>query len=333
MKKIFVSLLFICFLFEVTYAKKTYDEVMQDEKSYNIEQVSTWTYQHLLMTDKSVKKYRSTYEGSTGCSCCDESISWGHGRMFYITIDNKYFISPTAHSICFVDLSDNKEIVKSMEVNIGSDLGTISAVYQANDGRLIFNTAKGMYYTTEENPKRYVKFNDNVGTIIGEHGGYIYYMDFRTLWRTDMKSYESETVVSDIHGFSMQYPYVYCSKGNDEGRGEIFRYNIETEKRELLLSNAGHGYCYPMVSPNGRWLLMTGNALSPISGQQNVDIFLYDFKTQKLHQLTTHPGHDWHPAWGKDGKMVYFLSNRSNALYTDTVSVPYRMDVSSIVNK
>lgn len=333
MKKALFSLLSICFLFEITYAKKQYDEVMQDEVVYGIEQVSTWKYQHLLETGKYVKKYRNAHVGLSGCSCCDESISWGNGRKFYISNDNKYFISPTSRSICFVDLFDNAEIVKSIEVNIGSDLGTISAVYQANDGRLIFNTNKGMYYTTEENPKRFAKVNDNSGTIIGEHGGYIYYMDFKTLWRTDMKSYESETVTSNIFGFSMKYPYVYCSKGNEAGNGEIFRYNIETDKTELFLSNPGHGYCYPMVSPNGRWLLMTGNALSPISGQQNVDIFLYDLKTMKLHQLTTHPGHDWHPVWGKEGKMVYFLSNRSNALYTDTVSVPYRMDVSSIVNE
>ena len=335
MKKTFLLTLIASIICSIAQAKKKeFDEIMPEEAAYSITQVSTQKIQYLLIIEKWVKKTPLSQSDLAGNACCNAGILWGGGRYFNLSADGTKKLSNSSQTIIFEDVENGKGVIKKLDVCVGPATEYISTPYQTKSGRLIFCTNNGMYYTTESKPEKIHKVSDNSGTIIGEHNGYIYYTRSKTLWKCNLKSYESESVMSGYYACSMKYPYVYCSKGCKEGHGEITRYNIESKKFEKLLSNSQQGYYGPMVSPDGQWLLMTGNALSPLSKKQNVDILLYNLKTKKLYQLTTHPGHDWHPTWGKDSKTLYFLSSRYKGNSNDyQKSVLYKMDISPITGK
>jgi len=44
----------------------------------------------------------------------------------------------------------------------------------------------------------------------------------------------------------------------------------------------------------------------------NSDVYIYDLKGGKTHNISRHPDDDYSPAWSPDGKFLYFISRRSN---------------------
>ncbi len=335
MKKLLFTLLLAVMAYGTSFAKKEYAEVMPEESKYSITQVGTNKYQYLLITEKYLKKTPLSYGDLAGNSCTECCIAWGGGKPFGFNADKTKTMTSSYQTIELRSLDPADNSTQEVEVGIGSDLGYVSSPFCASKSRIYFGTKQGMYYTTLSNPEVVHKVHDrNYGTFIGEYNGELYMADMKTLWRCNPSTYKIQSVMKDYYAYSMHYPYVYCSKGCREGRGEITRYNLKTKKFDKILSNPKQGYYGPEVSPNGRWLLLTANSLSPVSKKQNVDIYLYDLQSGKLHQLTTHPGHDWFPQWSRDGKMVYFLSSRYVGNSKDyRKSVLYRMDVSSIVGK
>ena len=334
MKRFISTIVAICLTCGVVYTKgKEYNEVMPEESKYSVIQVGKHKYQYLLITAKYLKKTPLAHSDLSGHSCTNACISWGGGRPFGLSADRTKTMSSSYKTIEFQKIDPTDNATTKIEVSIGSDLGYVSSPFCASKNRIYFGTKQGMYYTTLTNPDVIHKIHDrSYGGFVGEHNGVLYMADGRTLWKCNPNTYKIESVMSGYYAYSMKYPYVYCSKGCNGGHGEITRYNIQTKQFEKLLSNPMQGYYGPEVSPDGRWLLMTANSLSPVSKKQNVDIYLYDLKKQKLHQLTTHPGHDWYPQWSLDGKMVYFLSSRYKGNSSDYCkSVLYRMDISSIV--
>lgn len=104
----------------------------------------------------------------------------------------------------------------------------------------------------------------------------------------------------------------YCVRNSNQGRSEIWKVDYINGNESLVLSNVNHGFTSPALSPDGRWLLVVGNAKSGISGDQNLDIFAVRTDGSNLTQLTYHPGDDMCPQWSPDGKRVYFISSRGN---------------------
>ena len=104
----------------------------------------------------------------------------------------------------------------------------------------------------------------------------------------------------------------YCVRNSSQGRSEIWKVNYVNGTESLVLSNVNHGFTNPVLSPDGRWLLVQGNAKSGISGEQNLDIFAVRTDGSNLTQLTYHPEADFCPQWGADGKRIFFISSRGN---------------------
>ncbi len=67
----------------------------------------------------------------------------------------------------------------------------------------------------------------------------------------------------------------------------------------------------PQISPNSQWIAYTISYYSMAENNSNTDIYLVSADGQTHRQLTNSPKRDTHPRWSKDGRHLYFLTNRN----------------------
>ncbi len=108
---------------------------------------------------------------------------------------------------------------------------------------------------------------------------------------------------------------ILCSRLNAMGKGELWRINYETGIEECLVSDPNRSFTSPTLSPDGQWILFVGsNVLSSgTMNYANTDIFVCRPDGTQKTQLTYHAADDLSPVWSKDGKCIYFISQRGSA--------------------
>lgn len=116
---------------------------------------------------------------------------------------------------------------------------------------------------------------------------------------------------------------IYCARFTSNKESEIWRVNFKTGVEEVILSQPGKSFTSPQLSPDGKWLLVTGSSKSEKEKIDNTDIFVVRTDGTQLTQLTYHPGNDLSPVWSPDGKSIFFLSQRGSA---DKFYNVWRMD-------
>lgn len=111
------------------------------------------------------------------------------------------------------------------------------------------------------------------------------------------------------------------SRFNGEGRGEIWKVNYETGAEECIVADPVHSYTTPSVSPDGQWILFVGDGRIPMGKREfvNTDLFACRSDGTQLTQLTYHAADDLSPVWSKDGRYIYFISQRGDAEGTPNV--------------
>lgn len=106
-----------------------------------------------------------------------------------------------------------------------------------------------------------------------------------------------------------------CTRTSNDGRSEIWKINYKTGVEECIVSSPEHSYTTPAVSPDGKWLLFVGS--SKIDGgtfeYYNTDIFVCCIDGTNISQITYHAADDLSPVWSKDGRYIYFISQRGSA--------------------
>ena len=112
-----------------------------------------------------------------------------------------------------------------------------------------------------------------------------------------------------------------CTRINAEGRGEIWRVNHQTGIEECIVSDPVRSFTSPAVSPDGRWILFVGSSMLMNGAQQyfNTDLFVCHTDGTQLMQLTYHAADDLSPVWSRDGRYVYFISQRGSSIGTANV--------------
>lgn len=107
----------------------------------------------------------------------------------------------------------------------------------------------------------------------------------------------------------------FCTRINNEGRGEVWKINYESGIEECIISDYERSFSSPRLSPDGKWLLLTGSSkmINGKSGYWNADIYVARLDGTSLTQLTFHGADDVCPVWSKDGQFIYFISQRGNA--------------------
>lgn len=118
---------------------------------------------------------------------------------------------------------------------------------------------------------------------------------------------------------------ILCSRINAEGRGEIWRVNYQTGIEECIVSDPARSFTTPSISPNGNWILFVGSntLMNGTQSYHNTDLFACHTDGTHMVQLTHHAADDLSPVWSRDGKYIYFISQRGSA--TGTANV-WRMD-------
>lgn len=143
-----------------------------------------------------------------------------------------------------------------------------------------------------------------------------------SIWSYNVK----DNFISNITKGMNPYPIrgenaILCVRPSGDGRNEIWKVNYETGIEECLVADPKHSYTTPSVSPDGRWILFVGN--SEINGgsflYQNTDIYVCRIDGTGLTQITYHAADDLSPVWSKDGRFIYFISQRGSVSGTANI--------------
>lgn len=209
--------------------------------------------------------------------------------------------SPDGTTLCFTEVRNGHHGIYLVDSNQGTVVRQISNGTDNDFGGVITRDANTIYFHRGEGLASY------------------------SLWSYDRKTnlfsnYSRGMTVCLIPGDPNS---VYCARFTTAKESEIWRVNFKTGVEEVILTQPGKSYTSPQLSPDGRWLLVTGSSRSEKEGIANTDIFAVRTDGTQLTQLTYHPGNDLSPVWSPDGKSIYFLSQRGSA---DRIYNVWRMD-------
>ena len=119
---------------------------------------------------------------------------------------------------------------------------------------------------------------------------------------------------------------ILCARVSDSGRGEIWEVNLVTGIEECIVSDLNSSFSTPALSPDGRWIAFVGS--TPLVNENvtywNTDIYVCRRDGTDRHQLTYHAADDLSPVWGRDGRTLFFISQRGSA---DAIANIWRLTV------
>ena len=162
--------------------------------------------------------------------------------------------------------------------------------------------------------------NENdYGGVLSKDGNTIFFHRGEGMSSYSLWSYDRKTNLFSNYSRGMtaclipsQKSTIYCARFTDRNESEIWRVNFETGVEEVILAQPGKSFTTPQLSPDGKWLLVTGSSKSEKEQIDNTDIFAIRTDGTQLTQLTYHPGNDISPIWSPDGKSIFFLSQRGS---------------------
>lgn len=137
-----------------------------------------------------------------------------------------------------------------------------------------------------------------------------------SIWSYDIQNNFLSTYTSGMNPFPLKGKTEYlCTRSNTSGKTEIWRVNFQTGIEECIVSDINRGFSSPTISPDGEWILMVGESIIDAGTMiyRNTDIYVCRIDGSQLSQLTYHAADDISPVWSKDGKFIYFISQRGSS--------------------
>lgn len=143
-----------------------------------------------------------------------------------------------------------------------------------------------------------------------------------SIWSYDIKDNFLSSYTAGMNPCVTDDPNtIICVRVNGYGKGEIWKVNLLTGIEECILSDPEKSFSTPSVSPDGEWVLFVGS--TPIHAGNflywNTDIYVCRIDGTNLTQLTYHAADDLSPAWSKNGRHIYFISQRGSATATANI--------------
>lgn len=143
-----------------------------------------------------------------------------------------------------------------------------------------------------------------------------------SIWSYDVQNNFLSTYSNGLNPYPLKRESAYiCARTNAAGQSELWKINYATGTEECIISDPQRSFTSPVISPDGQWVLFVGSSRI-ISGNidySNTDLFVARLDGSEMAQLTYHAADDLSPIWSKDGKYIYFISQRGSATGTANV--------------
>lgn len=318
MKKLFILQVFTLFTLG-GFAGHPIEETMQEEVGLNLRKI---TDDNLSLGHIYTTRPYSFQSSIIGCSA---------KQKFYWTTFRRMDISPDGNELAYINISDKKGNVMIRKATV------ISAATQRtfrNVGSVSWGSDDKVYfadYTNGSNSKICV-INSHAGSvmqqitnaasdddpILAADGKTLFFTRYEGNGGASIWSYNLEdgSLISCARGYN-PWPVgnsneeFLCVRNTARGQSEIWLVNYVKGQETLILSDEERGFTNPTMSPDGKWIVCEGNSKSSVSRKQNLDLFAVRIDGTQFTQLTYHPAMDCCPVFSKDGKTIFFLSNRS----------------------
>lgn len=282
-----------------------------------------------------VKITDETQNSVVGNTVISRPYSWktsGYGGGKNVTWDTgrRLSASPDGNSLAYISIVDKAPNVMVRKSNSGGSstqrtFRRASNVFWGTDNRLYFNdnTSNTSTIGSVDSQKgslikQLTSNNNDWSPAVTPDGNTLYFTRFDSsgpsIWSLNLVSGEL-TNCTRGYGPSINTKnpnQILLTRNSEKGNSEIWMVDIEKGDEILLLSDSEKGFSDPVMSPDGEWILVVGNALSSVSKKQNLDLYAIKSDGSQLTQLTYHPAQDVCPTWSQDGKYIYFISSRAN---------------------
>lgn len=202
-------------------------------------------------------------------------------------LDFKY--SPDGNYICFAEKSGHYNQIYQTSSTTGYVCRQITSNNQD-------------YSPIYSNDMQHIFFSRQEGNSIG-------------IWSYNITNNFLSSYTQGMNPYPLEEKMMLCARVNEHGMGEIWRINLSSGVEECIVSDPNRSFTTPSLSPDGQWILMVGSNVL-MNGSRpyaNTDIFVCRIDGAQLMQLTYHAADDLSPVWGRDGRYIYFVSQRGSA--------------------
>ncbi len=106
---------------------------------------------------------------------------------------------------------------------------------------------------------------------------------------------------------------LFLRKDRESGKTQLWMMNTDGSEETQLTSNTDYIVKDAKWSPKGDKIVYASNEGVDSRKRQNFDIWMMDASGIRTSQLTTNGSFDDSPCWDRDGRFIYFRSNRGVA--------------------
>lgn len=143
-----------------------------------------------------------------------------------------------------------------------------------------------------------------------------------SIWSYNVQNNFLSTFTAGMNPWPLKSEQAFiCTRMNAAGNSELWKINYQTGTEECIISDPQRSFTSPVISPDGKWLLFVGS--SKITNDSftymNTDIFVARLDGTGMAQLTYHAADDLSPVWSRDGRYIYFVSQRGSATGTANI--------------
>lgn len=274
--------------------------------------VSWYTYPVIAVSPDGEKIGYITYKNDATNVMIKSAIQGGGSIQQTFRSDIRGFtFSPNGTKVCYTEFRDGSNGIYMMNFNKGTVTQRISPTGSYDSGPSMSTNGDIIFFDRREGNLNYGLWSYNVdnGLFSNYSHGYTPCVDptnDKIIYCARHTHDDNFSISKKITLGGIKTTYITNEKSR---RSEIWKLDTEKGTEELLLSDKSSSFSSPKVSPDGKWILITG-ANKSNNGIWNTNLFVIRADGTNFTQLTYHPGNDMSAVWSADGKSIYFISQR-----------------------
>lgn len=254
-----------------------------------------------------------------------KSLNWLSNRIIDISVDGKkiaYLSYRNDKTNIFIKDLDNK----GGSVQRTQRTAVLDFKYSPDGRNICFSETKGktnqVFVTDAEKGytcRQITNGNKDYTPVFSNDMQKIFFSRQETkdysIWSYNIKENYLSSYSSGMNPCPVKGETAYlCVRFNNEGKGEIWKVNYDTGVEEYIISNPEKSFTTPIISPDGRWILFVGESKITTGDftYLNTDLYVAKIDGTEVTQITYHAADDLSPVWSKDGKKIYFISQRGS---------------------